>query len=358
MLKLQVPGKLFLAGEFAATYTNQPSIIMAIDRYIEFKITAAETIEINSDLLGTYQISNNKLQPILKAQNDDWSLIQAGLQTFEQFRRDLPNAPELKPFHLSIESHLNLNQRKIGLGSSGATMVGLIASLLQFHQISFSKIMLFKLATIALLKIPKFSNGSMGDVAAASFGGVVYYHKFDRTWVQKMLQNDHLANLVQIPWPHLVLKNMPFPTTWQLLVGWTQSPADTQSSLDTMQRQKQLDQHFLQASSDLVWAIQKAISQKNWSDFRLKLSEIQLLLIKYTNAQHLPYQTPALTAFLNSLEHFNLPGKISGAGNGDNGIAFQLLPAPNLDLLATWRNQGIQPLPLKIAPAKGISYGI
>lgn len=360
MLKLQIPGKLFLAGEFAVTHSGHSSLVMAIDRYIDFKIKPASQIEIQSDLLGAYSIPNNQLKNLPNTLDEQWQLIQSALNIFEEFRKDLEKSPALKPFSLEIESHLSIDHIKIGLGSSGATVVGVLASLLQFHQISFSKTKLFKLASLALLQLPKFKKGSMGDIAAACFGGIVFYQKFDQAWAEKEKRQTSLLNLINMEWPLLKLENAHLPNNWHLLVGWTKSPADTQTSLKQINQSKsqELESEFLIDSDRDVLKIQKSLAQNDWSAFNLAITSIQKTLINYTINQNIPYQTPALQHFLSDAKLFNLPSKISGAGNGDNGIAFTLNRIPDPKLLDTWKTHGIQNLPLNIAPVKGTYYGI
>lgn len=358
MFKTQIPGKLFLAGEFAATHSGHPSLVMAIDRYIDFKIQPTSKTEIKSDLLGLYSIPNNQLTNLPTMNDMKWQLIQSALNIFEELRIDLVNRPALQPFRLEIESHLSIDQIKIGLGSSGATVVGVLSSLLKFHNISFSKPMLFKLASLALLQLPNFKKGSMGDLAAACFGGIVFYQKFDQNWVEKMKQETSILDLINMEWPLLELEHVNLPHNWRLLVGWTKSPADTQASLKQTKKNKACETEFLIKSDQDVLKIKQSMAQNDWYTFSLAIASIQNTLIEYTNSQNIPYQTPALLHFLSDSSLFNLPSKISGAGNGDNGIAFTLNKTPEPKLLTAWKTHGIQNLPLNIAPVKGINYGI
>ncbi|MFL1695544.1 phosphomevalonate kinase [Weissella kandleri] len=320
MTTIKVPGKLFLAGEFAATYSGQASIVLAVNRFMRFTIQPHDNYQITSDQLGIYpgllfEKENNPL-------NDDaWQIVTQACRTIAAY---LP-ATKIKhtqPFQLQITSGLELDGQKIGLGSSGATAVGVCQALLMYYQIPFTKYELFKLATLTLFQLPHFQKGSMGDVAAAVFGGIVYYEKFDTNWLTHQLSTTPLSNIVQNNWPQLQLKNLHQPKTWELLVAWTQSPADTQNSL---QRLPVDPTTFLSASQTTVKQVATALENESWTAFQQALAQNQSEIITYTKAANINYQTSQLDHFLQLIQTFAIPGKISGAGNGDNALAWTKL---------------------------------
>ncbi len=45
-IEVKVPGKLFVAGEYAVTEPGQPSIVIAVDRYITAVIQESDKNEI------------------------------------------------------------------------------------------------------------------------------------------------------------------------------------------------------------------------------------------------------------------------------------------------------------------------
>jgi len=109
---------------------------------------------------------------------------------------------EIRPFHLKIESEISgtLEGGLVGgLGSSSGTVVAVMTSILQFMM--FSRVMpsskvvpssetkdvVFKLSCIAHY-LAQGMLGSGFDVAAAVFGGLLAYRRFDPVWLGRQLK--------------------------------------------------------------------------------------------------------------------------------------------------------------------------
>lgn len=345
MVTIQVPGKLFLAGEFAATYSGQASIILAMNRFMRFTIRSRGNYQIISDQLGIYPgpIFDKVSSPV---RDDAWQIVIQACRTIATY---LPTTKikQTQPFQLKITSGLELEGQKIGLGSSGATAVGVCQALLTYYQVPFTKRELFKLATLTLFQLPHFQKGSMGDVAAAVFGGIVYYEKFDTAWLTHQLSTTPLSKIVQTNWPQLQLKNLHQPPTWEPLVAWTRAPADTQSSLKRLPVDPTT---FLSASQATVKQVAQALENENWGAFQQALTQNQTEILTYTQAANITYRTSQLDHFLQLVKTFTVPGKISGAGNGDNAIAWTTTQdkTKRHALIQACIKADLRPLPLTI----------
>lgn len=138
------PGKLMLLGEHAVVY-GQPCIVTAVDQRITVTIAPSERFEL--------------LTPGVK----DSRFVTAAVDLF------LARFPKDKRFKL-LTSEVGFN---FGLGSSSAVIVATIAVLAAFFEISLSKKELFDLAYTVVLEIQ--GKGSGFDVAAAVYGGTLYY---------------------------------------------------------------------------------------------------------------------------------------------------------------------------------------
>ncbi|MDR3242170.1 MAG: phosphomevalonate kinase [Lactobacillaceae bacterium] len=342
--EIKVPGKLFLAGEYANTSSGQASLVFAVDRFIEFKITPHSQIMVTSDLLGSFETTPEALQNLTP--NGDWQLIQSALQLFNQYANE--NQISVQPLALKITSHLNLAGKKLGLGSSGATVVGVLEALLLFHNLPFTQLELYKLATLVLQGLEKFTAGSMGDVAAASFGGLLYYQKYDVDWLTK--QNASINTLVHLEWPLLEIQTFSLPADWHVMVGWTKSPSDTQTQLQ--HSNNGLDE-FQKYTRVAVNEIREGLAEADWSKLVHGILANRQVLNQYTSLNHIPYQTTALIQLQKLATTLELPSKISGAGNGDNGIAIVRTDEQFQQLSQLWQAAQIIPLPLKIYDRKG-----
>ncbi|MCM0582077.1 phosphomevalonate kinase [Weissella diestrammenae] len=352
MTVIKIPGKLFLAGEYANTDPGQPSIVFAVNRFITFdaQLNTEPLIVVTSDLLGYRQYQPDELFNLLP--NDDWRLIQQSLSVFAQFMMNCQQS--IQPFKLNISSDLTIHDQKIGLGSSGATVIGIIKSLFILHQMPHSPLTIYKLAAIVLHSLPNFVNGSMGDLAAAAFSGLIYYQKFDHVWLTTQLQTQSIASIITEQWPCLVIQPLIWPTDWHITIGWTQKPANTQIQLNQITTQDETESTFQTASARIVKQLVAAINTTNWSQMAQALIDNRQLLSTYTQARHIPYQTPKLVQLMHSADRIHVPSKISGAGNGDNGLAIVQTAWQLSALQKAWQAHHIMPLPLSIYTEKEV----
>ena len=350
MVTAKAPGKLYLAGEYAVTLPGQPSIILAVDRFVTATLTPQDTdiIQLISDTLGqqTFALTDLINQPL----DNDWRLVVRTLQVLQHYLREQKQS--LTGFTLSIKSELTFNNHKLGLGSSAAVVAAIMRAFQIQYDLPLAQLPLFKLGVLITMTTPNFKAGSMGDLAAAIAGGVINYQRFDdqilATWLAKPTT---ITDLITQPWPQLKIQSLTLPTDWQLLIGWTGSPADTQQLLavgNPVER-AQAKQQLATASKPIITQIVTAINTHNYPLIAEALTTNQRQLITYTDKLGINYQTETLKN-LRSIAH-DLGGvaKISGAGGGDNGIALTNTPSIATAIKQTWQAQGIIPLPLSIA---------
>ena len=132
-------------------------------------------------------------------------------------------------------------------------------------------------------------SGSMGDIAAIMYGGSVFYQNHNRI--------------------------LPLEIPWKTYVVQTGKAAKTAEKIKI-----KLSDEFYQTSNELVIEMATAIDIQDFSLFKEKLSENQLLLL-----ENIPegYMTKELALALNLLNSYpELAAKISGAGFGENLILF------------------------------------
>lgn len=353
MIVEKAPGKLYLAGEYAVTNTGQTSIIMAVDRYITVTLSRTEDqiITFDNQLYPTFTCPVPDLQDV--SLDTDWSLCIRTCQLMLDWITRHGKEPH--GFHIDITSDLNQDNQKLGLGSSAALVVALIRAILTTHELSVSNDVLFKLGVLTTITTPPFQAGSMGDIAAAVYGGVIHYRKFDGTWLTKQLETENILDLVTLDWPEMSIISLDFPSDWHLLVGWTGQPANTQDMLAVHPELARLYRQTLSTkSTPLVDKLAKAIENADYLRVATLLQLNQEALKTYAKAMHLNYLTDRLHMLLVIAHKFGVAAKISGAGGGDNGIALVKSEEKSEKISAAWLNHDITPLHINIAPERGI----
>lgn len=343
-----IPGKLYLAGEYAVTSPGYSAVIIAVNRFLSVTIHPA------TKTTATIQSDNHIPHPVALSWNSgqvtldiDDPLIQTTLRYTERYITEIGHS--IRPYTLYINSQLDLNQTKIGLGSSGAVTIGLIRSVLAHHQLTLSPLYIYKLAM--LIHWALGSHGSGGDLAACSFTGCIQYTSPDKTLVnQYSQQSNSLQQTLAYSWPSLIITPLNWPAHIPLLIGWTQRAASTEA----------LVRHSAHTISQTAWAsflddsqvcVEHLISGVMHHDYSLMhraITHNRSILQTFAKESHLTLETPALSQLCLIVEDMGGAAKTSGAGGGDCGIA--ILPTHTITPVIhdKWTTAGITPLPLSI----------
>ncbi|CAM4309412.1 phosphomevalonate kinase [Erysipelothrix aquatica] len=304
---MKFPGKLFLMGEYAVMEPGFPSVVMAVDKTIITEIYAADEFTIVSQY---GQLSGKTLL----TDTEGMRYVSTALRTVNRFY------PLQEPFHLTIESELeSVNHQKYGFGSSGVVIVAVIASILDFYQISISKIELFKMAVLAQLEMHELSSG--GDLAAAVFGGLIIYERYDVQWLKT---HQSSSEILHLEWPLLKIEPLQ-DDNFKIHVGWTQSVNRTVSYLKTYYRRADEDpltyRALLLGSKSCVDTFINAWQENSYEGIRSSMHHYRKWMQAVASWTQLDIETVALTALIEKAEILNLGAKISGSGGGDCGIA-------------------------------------
>ncbi|PRY83468.1 phosphomevalonate kinase [Alkalibacterium olivapovliticus] len=347
----KAPGKLYIAGEYAVVEPGHPSIIAAVDRFITVEVAPSENTfgSINSTVLSTgpikWERKNNQIlsqSSILKA-----DIVFAAMVTAEAYLRSF--IPSIPYYDITITSDMLSDKGlKYGLGSSGAVTVALIQALLDSFSVGYTPLLLYKLSAVAHLSLN--SKGSFGDLAAASFSGLIAYSSFDKRSVQENLNLNPIKTVVEADWPHLSIEQLPRLNQVSLLVGWTGSPASTESLVSHVETDHDRLPYevFLTESKKCVERLIIAIKQQKTSDIFKEITYNRQLLLKMSRFKQFELETPLLSTLCCIAETFHAAAKSSGAGGGDCGIALISEDVDRESLLLEWIEAGITPLPLTI----------
>lgn len=353
---IKIPGKLYIAGEYAILNPGNPAILIGINAYLTCRVSphADNTIHVYSD---TIQNPSPLIYPFntlheVYLTDRQWAYVQAGLKVSLQYLRAHHHI--IQPCKMSLTSDLNQkNGQKYGLGSSGAVTLAVIKGILSFHNIRLDTLVLFKLATIASLSVS--SNGSFGDLAASAFGGWVYYESLDRNWLKTQLEQDFsLPKILHMEWPKLLIKPLRVDPQFHVHIGWTQVSASTDllvsqfESPPTNEGQAQFDAKTLNhASKENVKQIASALESGDFPSLSLAFQEARTLLSHWAHLKKIQIETHHLSQLIQLAQNHGLIAKSSGAGGGDCGIAISYcIPKTVIQsLYHDWKESNILPLP-------------
>ncbi|MEB3330561.1 MAG: phosphomevalonate kinase [Candidatus Sericytochromatia bacterium] len=353
MLRLRVPGKLMLAGEYAVLEPHQPALVVAVDRYVEAVLARAEAFTVS---LPGYDMMAVGFEPGpggLAFASDDPRLRFVGealAVALAAVGRPVP------PFSLTLHSGLDDAQgRKFGLGGSAAAVVAVVAAVLNAFEGPAAPMRVFKAAAVAHLRAQ--GGGSGADVAAATFGGWLRYASFNPTWLAgRLARGGPLAELLAEAWPFLSVERLsPLPRDLRLCVGWTGEPASTQALLprvaEVRTRAPQAYEDFLGASRAAVEHLTAGLQSANRFRALDALRRNGAALRRLGEVAAVPIVTPALQRLIDAAEEAGGAGKSSGAGGGDCGVALVFGEVEALRLEAAWLAAGIVPLRLGTSDA-------
>lgn len=346
------PGKLYLAGEYAVVETGFPAVIASVDQYVKVTVTKAKGS-------GTIQSKNLNKQLIhwnrqgTELVFDDTESQLAYILTAIKFveRYAIENNKKLAYYDLLVTSELDSNDgKKFGLGSSAAVTVAVVKALGSFYDLDLSKMDVYKLASVAHLSVQ--GNGSLGDIAASAFGGIVAYKSPDRNWVFNMVKNHSLKKLLKLDWPNLKIEPLHLPKELEMVVGWTGSPASTSILVDrialTKAQKVEKYQHFLKSSRNSVEQLIKAFKDSDADMIKKMISDYRKVLTDLAHFSDVHIETKLLTKLCDIAEKLGGAAKTSGAGGGDCGIVISNKDLNLKHLKNEWKKAGITPLKLKI----------
>jgi phosphomevalonate kinase len=359
-LILQAPGKLMVAGEYAVLEPHAPSVVVAVDRFIQADIALAPENKLT--------LSNFKLEDIafrlqdgqLCFESSDTRLRFVGeaLGVSLLYLREMGRP--IRPFHITLKSRLeDASGRKFGLGGSAAAVVVTVAAVLNLLGATLgippAQKLIFKLAAIAHLRAQ--GSGSGADVAASTYGGWLGYTSYHAEWLQARLKTpESLSALLDSPWPFLsVVPISPVPRGLCLQVGWTGEPVST---AELIKRVRALRAnfpgaygHFLEESRLAVRHLVAGLESANPGRALAGLERNRQALQALGETAGVEIETPALKELHCLAERYGGGGKPSGAGGGDCGIALMFDDERLEALQAAWKAAKLEPLPLQVSDA-------
>jgi isopentenyl-diphosphate delta-isomerase len=356
------PGKLYLAGEYAILTPGNPALLMAVNRFVTARLTVhtGQSGKLTSSLFAGKSVEwTRETHSALQIMGDisDFSFAAQAVYVADQFAIEVGCTPLM--YSIALSSDLDAKDgRKLGLGSSAAVCVACVKAVMSAYGLQIDPITVYKLAACAHWKVQ--GNGSLGDVAASSLGGFVFYCSPDRQWLSDALSHESFAHVVSLAWPQLELRALHVSPQIHIMTGWTGTPASTEKLV--AQQQSHSSDHFeesrfIRSSAQAVYTAAHALESGDFSRLAAAIELNRTLLEQLAHAKSLPIEIPAITRGIQVARSLGAVAKSSGAGGGDCLIAFYPAYSSHETISQSiedrlhrqWSHVGIVPLNLQVA---------
>ncbi|MGW4841498.1 phosphomevalonate kinase [Nocardia brasiliensis] len=362
MITVEVPGKLYIAGEYAVLEPGGAAVLAAVDRYLTVSVGPAPADAPSRRTVSTARTGPGPVELLPRtattvaavADPADAAALRHVLTAVELVERlAAERGDELLGFQLEIRSALDdaATGRKFGLGSSGAVTVGVVRALAQAYRFDLDDDALLRLALLTAFAVDPRCSG--GDVAASLLGGWVAYRAPDRARVaaQFAQPDTKLTDLLWQPWPELSARRLPAPRGLRLEVGWSGQPAVSSGLVELLRNGIAGDSaaygRFVVASNSCVATLVAALESGDDASVGTAVATAGALLRAVSALAGVAIETPALAALRTTADALGAVAKSSGAGGGDCGIAL-VASADVPQLRQQWRAAGITPLELLV----------
>ncbi|MGA0351466.1 MAG: hypothetical protein ACO3MF_01780 [Acholeplasmataceae bacterium] len=300
-----IPGKLYVAGEYGVV-KGYHAIILPTKLHIHFDIRDHDTLMISSNQWDSPIVYTEEM---LKCE----AIWEKALKTTYRYLKELHI--QIKTTSIIINSELDQLDHKYGLGSSGAIVIGLIQSVLVFHDINLSSLQLYKLGVIALKDDRDVS--SYGDLACSAFDAPILYKK-DIT----VDLNLPIHELVQMDWDELQIEVL--QAQFDMMVIHTNESASSSKLVKALNEHVSKEEQ-LAIFSDIDPLVLSFLNEIMHDDKIKAFTMIKQIETKMKTLDerigNLMYSNNINKVFEFAKRH-GVTYKISGAGGGDNILLF------------------------------------
>jgi mevalonate kinase len=280
------PGKLLLFGDHAVVY-GRPCIVTAVDQRltVSVKKNGDDVFHLDAPDLGLSAYSKTLADLGKKEVPKSVVFIE------HLYKRFLEKYPQTEGIVVTTKSEF---LSTFGFGSSSAVTVAFAKALTTLYGLNFSNKELFDLCYRAILDVQGVGSGF--DIAAAIWGGTIYYVS-----------------------PAKVVEQIECPDL-DLVVGYTGIKADTPTLVRMVEAEYTKNKEAIGAIFDEMGSIvdqaRTCLQQKNWQEAG-RLMTVHQQLLSYLRVSSVKLDTlidAAVTAGAYG-------AKLSGAGGGDCMIA-------------------------------------
>ncbi|MEM0064010.1 MAG: mevalonate kinase [Metallosphaera sp.] len=284
-----VPLKLTLFGEHAIVY-GEPAIAMAISESMKVTVKESDRTIISSSSLHIGNIRVN-LQD-MRVESDQiskaLSFVIEALNYFE----------EKRPALINIESSVDPS---VGLGTSAAVIVGVIAAYSKFLGYDFTNLEIAKISRNVEKKVQGL--GSRMDTFTTSLGGILYFPR----------GSENVERLNSLP---------------EIASGYVKRTATTAEILRRVKTVKENGREF----NEILKLIGLVVEDARDALDKMDVETLgQLMYINHGLLMSLGVTSPILDELVSTARNIGLPGcKMSGGGGGGSAVC---LKSPKAELL-------------------------
>ena len=355
MITARAPGKLFVAGEYAVVEPGQPSVLVAVDRFLTVELSPSDAFgQVHSEEYGQLPVTwTRDATGVRIDRSTPYDYVLSTITLVDRLRAQLGRSDSF--FDLRISSELDdRGGRKFGLGSSAAVTVATVAALDEFYYLGLTAMQRFRLAMLATVAVVPTASG--GDLAASTFGGWIGYSSPDRAALVRRMGETSVAELLDEPWEGLSVSRIAPPASARLLVGWTGAPASTERLVDRVLRMRetgaQAHRDFVVASRERVGQLTTALQADDASGAMDAIRGCRSLLRDLGSAAGIDIETDRLRALCDAAERVGAAAKPSGAGGGDCGIALAPCDADVHAMHRAWEADDVRHLTISVTPPR------
>ena len=301
-------GKLYLAGEYAILEDYASALITSVPKKI--------TVFVENSNETTIFDTINKTSVGLHEENSNFTLV----QKFILFLTEYTSCN--KTFSLTIYNELHNDDKKYGLGSSGAVLVAIARAILSFENVSYNDLTIFKL--VALFNIKHNLSGSMGDVAASINDGITYYEKFNAEFVNNMISQDKsVKEIINTNWDGLRIEKVHPKADLSILARWTGEAVDTKEHVKLWKKHKDNYKEefrvFVETSNTLVKTLKENLEETDATSALNTIRKLRENLLYLESFSKIPMETKTMKNYIEN----HSAGKQSGSGSGDIVLGFE-----------------------------------
>ncbi|MBZ4486393.1 phosphomevalonate kinase [Microbacterium sp. cx-55] len=353
-ITVRAPGKLFIAGEYAVVSPGEPSVLVAVDRYLTVGLTESVGAgSIHSPEYGRMPVVWTRSEGGLTVDREHhpYDYVFEAITVAERLRAERGLAPRF--FDLRIDSGLDdVSGRKFGLGSSAAVTVATVRAIDRFYGFDLSPTELFQIALLATIQVAPTASG--GDLAASTFGGWIGYRAPDRELLRQRTAAGSIDALLRdtAAWEGLEIRRLSAPRDLSFLVGWTGAPASTERLVDAVGRRSRAGSidhtAFLEDSRRCVNGLWTSLETGDDSATLGAVNAARHILQGLGAQSGVSIETPALRALCEVAESIGAAAKPSGAGGGDCGIVLAPAGADVAGMLRAWEAHDIRHLTVSV----------
>lgn len=342
MIQTKVPGKLYIIGEYSVLKPGNNAILVAVDRFIHVTIDAATDYQFQSEM-GRFKWIMDERIPVLNY--DEFTHAKAAVYIAHQYLKHHKILPYI--YHINLSSELTDSEnRKYGLGSSGAVIVAIIKTILLYHNVHVSKMELFKLSVLAQIEINDISSG--GELAASIYGGWVNYQRYDLIWV--LNHKGKFSELIEIEWPLLRIEKLVTPSV-HLLCCFTGQSLVSKKYTDIVSI-KGLNNPwyltFLNKTHLIVSQFKEALLRDDFMTMKQMIKHYREALMELENFAEIVIESEPFKKMIEAAESYGAAAKSSGAGFGDCGIALTNQENIIRSLEEQWISNDLEPLKIEV----------